>query len=863
MTAKADKLYYYSPPLQPLLLWQSLALFWFCGLLAAKYPFMGFGSMVLFIAMDSRLWKGSHLAMIAAIFCCGIVAIVQNMPQRPAIPAWTLADSVPQNILLQGEVTHVQSLPNARLRIFLKNVHAVDDPQSKTLAGLTVWTWEQKTPFSWTRPLPGQYVRITAKVRSSEGFRNRWSSDFGAYWQNQEVFWRIWSRNNGGSPEVFGEPSAFAKAREFVRQQLYKALFWTDDIILKQSEEVEQGRAFLPALLMYERFGLSEQTMERMRAVSLVHSLALSGQHLWLAVYYAAVFVFCFRKIFPKIFLFLPKNKLMGLLCLPLALGYLWIGNAPVSLMRAALMLGIALIFYWRMQVVTPGLVLLCTALCITLFSPLSFYSLGLQLSVLCVGSICLMLPLLRRLSPSLPLERKTGKYAFVKYFFKRLYQGIIGIFCISLGIQCVLLPLFLSYFPPSGVWFFSNIFWLPVLAYWVLPLGALGMLCATVSFFPLANALLDMAAWPCTVLLHILALMEEGGLFYFPAVVRPSWTTVLAWIPLCVALALLAGRLSWHDICNKFNKTVKNPTPLPPLIRRLTLLAACLLCIGPLQRYGAYFSDSIELELLDVGQGQAVHITLPGGKNLLVDGGGSFSLRFDPGTDIVLPTLVYNAPPRLWAMVSTHPDVDHLRGLVHILPLVSVDYFYENGQPFSKTDKALWHKYAAIRPLPQPQRLFAGKELSLPVFGLQDVFLEVLWPPKSTPLRGNNASLVLRLVQQYGNQRIGIALLCGDAEKDVLQALVDSGKDLSAKVLILPHHGAKDGLLPEFYEKVAPQMALASSGRQNAFGHPSYAVQQALHAAQIPLYTTAKSGAIQVFWQRKTHILHMKKIIE
>ncbi len=896
MKSIQDKLYYYAPPVQALLLWQSLALFWFCGLLAAKYPLMGVTAMGVFVCIDSRLWRLSMLAMASALFILGMLAIMLSMPKRPPIPAWTVKGAVPVSIFLQGEVIHVQSLPDARLRIFLKNVHAVEHPEEQKLSGLLVWTWDQKNfakeKILGPRPLPGQSVRVLAKVRSTEGYRNRWGSDFGAYWQNQEVFWRIWTRDAQGKPEIFGQATFFAKAREYIRQKLFSLVFapsfytgtgektpqhlqhlqghqngqghqdWQDRQKTQQQPLQQQGRAFLPALLMYERFGLSEQTMEHMRAASLVHSLALSGQHLWLAVYYAALFVFCFRHVFPRIFVYLPKMKFLGLVCLPLALLYLWIGNAPPSLIRAALMLGLGLFFYWRMHVITLGQVLLCAALCITVYAPLSFYNLGLQLSVLCVGSICLLMPLIRRLSRVDKKEKERMTFSVLTRCAYSIGRGALGIFCISLGIQGALLPLFLTYFPPSGLWFFSNVLWLPILAYWVLPLGAFGMICAVISYTGIASFLLEVAAWPCTALLHGLAWMQEHGLFAFSAVLRPSWTTVLAWIPLCLALALLIGRVSWHDICRKSDSTVKNTNALPAIIKRLTILAACLLCIGPVQRYLTHFSDTLCLELMDVGQGQAVQIVLPGGQRFLIDGGGSFSSRFDPGTDLVLPSLLYNASPRLWAMMNTHPDVDHLRGLVHMLPLVEVERFYTNGQNFSKKDTKLWHEYGKRRFLPKRQALYAGMELSLPVLGVQDIFLEVLWPTQKTELTDNAASLVLRLVQGQGVERVGIALLCGDAEKETLQALLDLGVDISAKVLILPHHGAKDSLLPEFYEKVKPEMAFVSAGRQNAFGHPHARVVQTLQKMQIPLYSTAKNGAIQFFWQRKTRSFYRNSVL-
>ncbi len=850
---------FYAPPLQPLLLWQSVSLFWLWGLLSPRYPLVAIAMACLCLYLDTRLRSWASFCMAIALFMVGFFAIIYSLPPRPPLPAWAIHNTVPVKALLEGEITRVQSLSDERLRIFLKNVRPVHMPQEEPLPGFMVWTWEQPIHKGGVKkgfPLAGQRVRITAKVRDTISSYNWTGADLGFYWQAQGVLWRIWSRGDYGEPQIFGKARVLAEQRLHVLQLLEQALFVEE---LDSASLVEQARAFLPALLMGERFFLTQNTLDKMQAASLIHSLALSGQHLSVVGVLALFFVFVLCLFFPSIFLYIPRRKLVGWLSLPLALVYLWLGDAPPSLLRAFCMLFIAFMLFYRCSIMSMGHILLYAVLCITVYWPLSIYTVGLQLSALCIFSICLVLPLCRRLQAKRVMvwrAAKGSKRTRIRGFVdtsKCVFWKIFDMFLISLAIQLVLLPIFLLYFPPSGMWFVLNVLWLPVLAVWVLPLAVLGLLLAFTPYAVLAQNVLYTAAVPCAYLLQLLTWMQEQNLLWFSAVLRPHASSVVAWLCLMLALALLPGRVSFKAI-------FEGRVILPSSIKKLCILAACLMCIAPVSRYMTYIKGNVSVEMLDVGQGQAILVTLPGGQKILIDGGGSVSPRFDPGTDSVLPRLVYNDAPRLWAAINSHPDMEHLRGLIHILPHMRVSHFYDNGEKFSQKEQMLWEKYTALKPLPPRQALHAGMEIPLPTFtygGESSYVLEVLWPPEQKKERGrqkltrNNASLILRLVQITDHERKGLVLLCGDAETATLQAVLHSGQDVSAQVLIVSHHGSKDSFLPEFYEKVAPHVALASAGRYNAYGHPHSLVREALLAQYSFFFSTSEEGAVRVTWDK------------
>ncbi len=835
------------PPLQPLLIWQSISLFWLCGILAAVFPIAASIAAAMIFFVDSRLRQKARFFTAIAIFILGFLCLHLTNPERPPHPDWAIKDQRPLLSRIEGTVSKVEGLANKRLRITLKNVRSLEHKYAPPLDGLLIWTWQaakNKQSFANIKheqiPLPGQKIQISARIRTTESFKNEGLSSFGFYWQTQGIFWRIWSRGDYGKPQILGEPSFAANLRQKAISRLEQALFTQQST---QNDIKHQAYAFLPSLLFGNKYHLSQASLENMQGSSLIHSLALSGQHLALVGLIAFMFMSLVYFIFPNILLILPHRKWLGLLSLPLAIVYLWLGNAPPSLIRAALMLTLALIFFWKMKASTLGDILLTTLLLITCYNPSAIFNLGLQLSVLCVASIALVLPILRRL-PQINMQNQSPLIIFII----KLLRAITQIFIISLTIQVALLPIFLYYFAPSGPWFISNIFWLPILGFWVLPLSALGLGLACI--WPEAiftTQILHFAAWPCELLLEVLQFMRVENLFNFPPILRPHWSAFLAWICLCLALAHAVGR-------HKFTSYKQSTTSTKTLL----FIALCLLFTGPTIRYLGYLSHDVQINTLDVGQGQAVCITLSGGERILIDGGGSFSKTFDTGKALVIPSLLYNAPPRLYAVINSHPDMDHLRGLMAVLEQMQVGTFYHNGKKFGKSYALKLQELKQKNILPPTKILSAGMTLNLPSIG-QNLKLEVLNPPKVNNFSSNNASIVLRLIHENNNTKQGIALICGDAEKEALTGILNSKQILEASMIILPHHGSKDALLPSFYNKTKAKVAIASAAKHNNAGFPNKEVCEALTTENIKLYSTSKLGAINIIWSNNSNIYKLR----
>ncbi len=881
-------------PLQPLLFWETGILLFATGVLGVRFPLPALVVTGLILLVDNRIRKPACL--IFALACIGLGFLHGQstlLPPPPEPPDW-LARKLehPRNRALRitGTVVETKGLPDQRIRLILKDVlpAKVSAPPSPAppqaqdsefpLPSLLVWTWEYPT----VRPLPGQQVTATLSIRPVRGFHNGDTEGSEAYWFRQGIHFQAWSRGERPFVTVSGQPEIGAALRERLRLLVVAALrpsfslpntdasasettsaSFLSATQLQGTPDDSRGWNVIPALLFGDRFFLQTKDMERINAAGLGHSLALSGQHLAVTGFLALLLVTTIRFVRPSIFLHIPANALTGLLTLPPAAFYLWLGNAPPSLIRAALMLLVWCVFRCLPSCLPKRLAcarplafpdaLLLALLCMLIMDPSTLHDTGAQLSFAAVAGIALC-------SPLLASGREYGPFSRTASFHKddSLPTGIgkaalrlfrLTLIC-SVAAQLATLPLVLHIFGYTTLWFPLNLLWLPVLGFFVLPVSFLGLAFLGLGLPAIGTDLLQLAVVPCDLLLDgLVRLQGNAGLspLWLP---RPHWTALPGFAAVGIALALLPGR-----------------GRLPAAGKRLLAAGCLLLLIGPLiYLHGQQDKDTV-LKVLDVGQAQAILLEWSkqdGRGRALVDGGGFLSDRFDSGRDIVAPLLSRNHPMTLDFLALTHPDRDHLRGLlfladhfspeaVHTTELEGIDIPATSKRNTQERTSPLFHASESTRetlilelisilarhgiPRHTPT---AGTRIHLS----ETLWLEILAPLPGTTPKGNNG-LVLRLVQNGK----GLALLPGDAGASYLRALLRRDVDLSADVLVLPHHGSRGSLVPAFLDAVSPKIALVSSGAFNAFGHPAPAVRKALEERNIPLYITAREGALAVRW--------------
>jgi len=271
-------------------------------------------------------------------------------------------------------------------------------------------------------------------------------------------------------------------------------------------------------------------------------------------------------------------------------------------------------------------------------------------------------------------------------------------------------------------------------------------------------------------------------------------------------------------------------------------IITGCILLVSFLSTLP---DGKLHIIFCNVGQGDAVYVRFPDGRDMLVDGGPN---------DMVLACLGRHMP--FWdreinIVVNTHPQNDHVKGLISVLNRYKVDYVVRSDVTASSD---VYAQFAdAIKIHQVLQRLVTrGERIAI---GLTS--LSVIWPSESqiarmqpgTGVLGvstdnelNDGSLVFFL--RYGSFD---ALFPGDADAHVEGNYTgDQLADGQIEVLKVPHHGSKTGMTQAFVDWVKPALAVISVGK-NSYGHPSAEAIDMLQSVGSKILRTDQKGDIEV----------------
>jgi beta-lactamase superfamily II metal-dependent hydrolase len=262
-----------------------------------------------------------------------------------------------------------------------------------------------------------------------------------------------------------------------------------------------------------------------------------------------------------------------------------------------------------------------------------------------------------------------------------------------------------------------------------------------------------------------------------------------------------------------------------------LTAIAAILAVIIFFNR-----KNNLEVVFLNVGQGDAILIS-EGSNQILIDGGRDGKL--------LLEKLGKHVP--FWdrdieIIVATHPDQDHIGGLIDVLKSYRVySVLKTNAQSDSETYKKLEEKIIAEN----AQKVEAKKNVTVKLS--DGTTAEVLFPLNSLPEAvdevSNDNSAVIKLT--YGeNKFIFTGDLPSTQEEYLIRDSLASGNSLNSQVLKVSHHGSKYATSDEFLEAVKPAEAVISVGK-NSYGHPNQEVLNRLLQHGIKIIRTDEMGDV------------------
>jgi competence protein ComEC len=307
-----------------------------------------------------------------------------------------------------------------------------------------------------------------------------------------------------------------------------------------------------------------------------------------------------------------------------------------------------------------------------------------------------------------------------------------------------------------------------------------------------------------------------------------PFWLLVLLYAAL--------GTGIWSANRPRTEKEAQPRFHLPDLGTATTRMWVGGMSVGALLVWLAVLSlpdGRLHVAFLDVGQGDAILITTPEGRQILVDGGPTATdLTWRLGQE--MPFWDHS----LDMVVNTHPDADHLAGLPPLLDRYQVDNVLVTDMAGDSNLYREWETQLGEAQL-NPTIGQAGMQLTLG----RGVTATLLTPGPATAREDetNNHSVVMRL--QMG--RISF-LLTGDIEASVERNLVSERASLAVTVLKSPHHGSKTSSTEAFLKAINPQIVVISVGQDNDYGHPSPEVLDRYAEHGFIVFRTDEQGTVE-----------------
>jgi len=250
-----------------------------------------------------------------------------------------------------------------------------------------------------------------------------------------------------------------------------------------------------------------------------------------------------------------------------------------------------------------------------------------------------------------------------------------------------------------------------------------------------------------------------------------------------------------------------------------------------------------LEVIFFDVGQGDAIFINTPKRQQILIDGGPTSAILEKLGKEMPF----YDRTIDL--IILTHPERDHLAGLLEVLEKYKVENILWTGvirdtAEFQEWQKLIKKEKANIFIAKNGQKIKAARTI-----------LDVLYPFESLVDRefenSNDTSIVAKLIFNKNS-----FLFTGDisklTEKDLIireNSCSDSCQfaTLDSDVLKVAHHGSKTSSSEEFIAKVSPEIAVISVGKSNSYGHPHQEVLEILTKYGIKILRTDQNGDIKI----------------
>lgn len=588
-------------------------------------------------------------------------------------------------------------------------------------------------------------------------------------------------------------------------------------------------------MLLGKEQEVSDEITEAFRRAGLSHVLVVSGMHVgfMMGAFLGLSFLWSRR---PVITFFILSCVLVF---------YFGLTGGGPSITRATIMGFVFLAGLLRGSGYDAKRAIFIAALLMMVMEPLCIFNIGVQLTFLASAGVIYLYPLMTMFF--------TGS---------KNPNILLKALMVSISAQLPLLPVLAYYFNNfCAVSPVSNVVVVPLISI-LLPLTFLTCLAGLLPVYlaPIATALAAASKLFGAIVIKFtffFSSIEFGNI----DVASPSPT----WIALYEVAVILFAYALWQS----FHGTdEKSDYGFYGLATSVVILSIPFIWNPPFTGVKATF--------IDVGEGDSTFVEIrenPGKTfRMLVDAGGSWGYSeqlYDPGERAVGTYLKKRGVRRLDALVLSHPEADHMNGLLWIADNIKVENFLDTGIPkeiscrvFPELQRCSEKAIEPDSEMPVGQReKYEQLLLSLKNQGTRYItirggsvfetgnggvikalspdqrYLETAQSVSST----NNFSAVLKI--QYGDNSL---LLPGDIERPVEKRLMTyQGNNLDSTILKSPHHGSATSSSLDFIQKVSPDIVVVSTGGPSFYGHPNKRVVENYISEKAGVFRTDQNGTV------------------
>ncbi len=644
----------------------------------------------------------------------------------------------------------------------------------------------------------GDIIMVTGKLKLIRGFKNPGLFDYAEYIAREGIRTSLSiskkeyiSRTGTGGNLLL---KIIYKWREKIRVAITKGL-------------PEPSAGILKAMVIGDTGTLTADVRDKFNAAGVTHILSISGSHLG---FIALITFFIIRymlihlpyQTLLKMSLYIIPSKIAAACTSLTVIFYTLLSGGEVATVRSLIMAMVFLIAIIAERDDDPVNTLVMAALLVLLWNPQALFDISFQLSYTAVLS---MIIVVKRFYKKEPAEENI---VWWKKYGKKLFLFTL----LTLGASAATAPITAHYYNQiAWTGLISNLIVVPFVGFIVLPPGLF-----TALLVPVFNTDVIPLAWLNNILLNLFyGAVEFFAKFPFAIIYTPS-------PGLLFIFSIYLLMLSAIFFKNRHTKFF-----FPVAILFILILIGC-------NRYKEDNRNSLRATFLDVGQGDSALIEFPDGNVMLIDGGGTFSETFDIGRSVVAPYLWNSGIRKVDYIVSSHPQLDHIEGLVYVIDKFSIGEVWDGG-----VDTSVSREFKRIVKEKNIREVIIDKNTPDRIIG--GCKINFLNPPKDKErLKINNISIVMRILCH------DISLLfTGDIEESAMEDISADSKSLESMVIKVPHHGSKGSVETNFITSVKPHIAVISVGYKNPYRHPSAEAISAYENIGAVVLRTDMDGAV------------------